>query len=53
MSDVTTGTAFNPQFFMNPPWWMGRVEDKVWTDNIQGSTFTGVSDIKVGGIGIK
>ncbi len=47
MSDVTTGTAFNPQFFMNPPWWMGRVEDKeVWTDNIQGSTFTGVSDIK-------
>lgn len=47
MSDVTTGTAFNPQFFMNPPWWIGRVEDKeVWKDNIQGETFTNVADIK-------
>jgi hypothetical protein len=47
MSDVTTGTAFNPQFFMNPPWWIGRVEDKeTWNDNIQGETFTNVADIK-------
>lgn len=47
MSDVTTGSAFNPQFFMNPPWWIGRVEDKeVWKDNIQGETFTNVADIK-------
>jgi len=47
MSDVTTGTTFNPQFFMNPPWWIGRVEDKeVWKDNIQGKTFTNVADIK-------
>jgi hypothetical protein len=47
MSDVTTGSAFNPQFFMNPPWWIGRVEDKeVWKDNIQGETFTNISNIK-------
>lgn len=47
MSDVTTGSAFNPQFFMNPPWWIGRVEDKeVWKDNIKGETFTGVAEIK-------
>jgi hypothetical protein len=47
MSDVTTGSAFNPQFFMNPPWWIGRVEDKeVWSDNIQGETFTNVAEIK-------
>lgn len=47
MSDVTTGSAFNPQFFMNPPWWIGRVEDKeVWKDNIQGETFTNLANIK-------
>ena len=47
MSDVTTGTAFNPQFFMNPPWWLGRVEAKeTWNDNIEGETFTNVADIK-------
>jgi hypothetical protein len=47
MSDVTTGTAFNPQFFMNPPWWMGRVEEKeTWNDNIAGETFTNVADIQ-------
>jgi hypothetical protein len=47
MSDVTTGSAFNPQFFMNPPWWIGRVEDKeVWKDNIKGETFNGVAEIK-------
>jgi hypothetical protein len=41
MSDVTTGSAFNPQFFMNPPWWIGRVEEKVtWKDNIKDETFT-------------
>jgi hypothetical protein len=47
MSDVTTGSAFNPQFFMNPPWWIGRVEDKeVWKDNIKGETFNSVAEIK-------
>lgn len=47
MSDVTTGSAFNPQFFMNPPWWIGRVEDKsTWNENIQGETFTVASEIK-------
>ena len=47
MSDVTTGTAFNPQFFMNPPWWLGRVEEKeTWNDNIAGETFTNVADIQ-------
>ena len=47
MSDVTTGTAFNPQFFMNPPWWLGRVEEKgTWSDNIEGETFTSVAGIK-------
>ena len=47
MSDVTTGSIFNPQFFMNPPWWMGRVEEKeTWEDNIEGETFTNVSDIE-------
>ena len=47
MSDVTTGTAFNPQFFMNPPWWLGRVEEKeTWSDNIEGETFTSVADIQ-------
>jgi hypothetical protein len=47
MSDVTTGTLFNPQFFMNPPWWLGRVEEKeTWNDNIAGETFTSVADIK-------
>jgi hypothetical protein len=47
MSDVTTGSAFNPQFFMNPPWWLGRVEAKeTWNDNIAGETFTNVADIK-------
>lgn len=47
MSDVTTGSAFNPQFFMNPPWWIGRVEDKsTWNENIQGETFTATSEIK-------
>ena len=46
MSDVTTGTAFNPQFFMNPPWWLGRVEAKeTWDDNIAGETFTNVTGI--------
>ena len=47
MSDVTTGSIFNPQFFMNPPWWVGRVEEKeTWKDNIEGETFTGVASIK-------
>ena len=47
MSDVTTGTAFNPQFFMNPPWWLGRVEAKeTWNDNIAGETFTNVAGIE-------
>jgi hypothetical protein len=47
MSDVTTGTAFNPQFFMNPPWWLGRVEKKeTWDDNIEGETFTNVAGIE-------
>ena len=47
MSDVTTGSSFNPQFFMNPPWWIGRVEAKeTWNDNIQGETFTSVAEIK-------
>lgn len=47
MSDVTTGTVFNPQFFMNPPWWMGRVEAKeTWSDNIEGETFTSAADIQ-------
>lgn len=47
MSDVTTGSLFNPQFFMNPPWWLGRVEEKeTWSDNIAGETFTNVADIK-------
>lgn len=47
MSDVTTGTTFNPQFFMNPPWWIGRVEEKsVWSDNFRGKTFTNVSEIR-------
>lgn len=47
MSDVTTGSAFNPQFFMNPPWWIGRVESKEsWSDNIQGETFTNAAEIK-------
>lgn len=47
MSDVTTGTAFNPQFFMNPPWWLGRVEAKeTWNDNIAGETFTNVAQIQ-------
>lgn len=47
MSDVTTGSIFNPQFFMNPPWWIGRVEQKeTWSDNIQGETFTEVAGIK-------
>jgi len=47
MSDVTTGSIFNPQFFMNPPWWLGRVEEKeTWNDNIEGETFTSVADIK-------
>jgi hypothetical protein len=47
MSDVTTGTAFNPQFFMNPPWWLGRVEAKeTWNDNIAGETFTNVAEIQ-------
>ena len=47
MSDVTTGTAFNPQFFMNPPWWLGRVEAKeTWNDNIAGETFTSVAGIE-------
>jgi hypothetical protein len=46
MSDVTNGTAFNPQFFMNPPWWLGRVEAKeTWDDNIAGETFTNVTGI--------
>lgn len=47
MSDVTAGTIFNPQFFMNPPWWLGRVESKeTWSDNIQGETFTNISGIQ-------
>lgn len=47
MSDVTTGSVFNPQFFMSPPWWIGRVEEKeTWSDNIAGETFTNISDIK-------
>jgi len=47
MSDVTAGSIFNPQFFMNPPWWMGRVEEKeTWSDNIEGETFTSVANIK-------
>jgi hypothetical protein len=46
MSDVTTGSAFNPQFFMQPPWWLGRVESKeTWKDNIQGETFTNITQI--------
>jgi len=47
MSDVTTGALFNPQFFMNPPWWLGRVEEKsTWNENIQGETFTSVGKIQ-------
>jgi archaellum component FlaC len=47
MSDVTSGSIFNPQFFMNPPWWLGRVEEKeTWVDNIKGETFTNVADIQ-------
>jgi hypothetical protein len=47
MSDVTTGSIFNPQFFMNPPWWLGRVEEKeTWRDNIAGETFTNVAEIQ-------
>jgi hypothetical protein len=47
MSDVTTGSIFNPQFFMNPPWWLGRVEEKeTWNDNIEGENFTNLADIK-------
>ena len=47
MSDVTTGSIFNPQFFMNPPWWLGRVEEKeTWKDNIAGETFTNVAEIQ-------
>lgn len=48
MSDVTTGATSNPHFFgFNMPWWMGRVESKeTWSDNIQGQTFDGVSEIK-------
>ncbi len=47
MSEVTTGSTFNPQFFMNPPWWLGRVEEKsTWNENIQGETFTSVGKIK-------
>lgn len=47
MSDVTTGTAFNPQFFVNPPWWIGRVESKTtWDENIQAETFEGLNAIK-------
>jgi len=47
MSDVTTGSIFNPQFFMNPPWWLGRVEEKeTWNDNIAGETFTNVAEIQ-------
>lgn len=47
MSDVTTGSIFNPQFFMNPPWWLGRVEEKeTWSDNIEGETFTSVAQIQ-------
>jgi len=47
MSDVTTGSVFNPQFFMNPPWWLGRVESKdVFKDNIQPSTFDSLHELK-------
>lgn len=47
MSDVTTGSVFNPQFFMNPPWWIGRVEEKeTWNDNVKGETFTSVTGIE-------
>lgn len=47
MSDVTTGSVFNPHFFMNPPWWIGRVESKdVFKDNIQPSTFDGLHELK-------
>jgi hypothetical protein len=47
MSDVTTGSAFNPQFFMNPPWWIGRVEKKeVWKDNFRPTTFDGMPEIQ-------
>ena len=47
MSDVTTGSAFNPQFFMNPPWWIGRVESKTtWDENIQAETFNVLNEIK-------
>jgi hypothetical protein len=47
MSDVTTGSNFNPQFFMNPPWWLGRVEEKsTWNENIQGETFSSVGKIQ-------
>jgi hypothetical protein len=47
MSDVTTGTAFNPQFFVNPPWWIGRVESKTtWDENVQAETFEGLNAIK-------
>lgn len=47
MSDVTTGTVYNPQFFVNPPWWIGRVEAKeTWVDNIEGETFTNAAEIE-------
>jgi hypothetical protein len=47
MSDVTTGSTFNPQFFVNPPWWLGRVETKEsWQDNIEAGTFTNIASIK-------
>jgi hypothetical protein len=47
MSDVTTGSVFNPNFFMSPPWWIGRVEEKeTWSDNIAGETFTSAAQIK-------
>lgn len=47
MSDVTTGSVFNPQFFMNPPWWIGRVEEKgTWSPNIQGENFDSVLEIE-------
>lgn len=47
MSDVTTGSTFNPQFFVNPPWWLGRVETKEsWQDNIEAATFTNIASIK-------
>jgi hypothetical protein len=47
MSDATMGSVFNPHFFMNPPWWIGRIESKdVFKDNIQPSIFDSLTELK-------